>query len=214
MNSVIENIDNAVAMSELKECLVKCTECSVVVSLKQFSERLDGGLNQIDINKEAYPVKSKININGEYIYLELSCGEDIINLKKIRKYWQTYNERGHARYMEGKANDYAVLIDLAKIEEKEGMAFLISFINPIFMGIDSDDKTLEMAIPLNSMRFEKSQIDVYAIDEEIKYEVEVEGLERLKTEPDEYGEKEEFDENDFVLSNDDVISNEDLLNLD
>lgn len=215
MIKVIDNIDNSVAMKELSECLVKCANCTVVVSLKQFSERLDGGLNQIDINKESYSVTSKVNINGDYIYLELSCGENIVNLKKIRKYWQSWNERGHKRYMEGKGNDYALLIDLAKIEESEGMAYMLSFVNPVFMGIDSDEKTLEMAIPIDGMRFEKSQVDIYSIDEEIKYEVEIEGLEKLKTEPDEYGNMDNsFSENDDVISNDDILSNEDILNLE
>lgn len=198
-------------MSELKECIVKCSKCSSLVTLKQFMQYPHGGFSQLEVDKEVVTTQNKICINGQYIYLNMFGEEGDIGLKRIKGLWKTWIERGHARYMDGQGNDYALIIDLVCPDEQAGKAYTISFINPVFMGTESD--SLEMAFPLDGMQYEVVEVDYLEIENELEYEEEVKETTAKRLYLDEVGGNNAFSENDGIISNDDILSNEDLLTL-
>lgn len=205
MIDVITATNDDDLMRELSACLDNCKDCNLVVQLKQFMQKYgdeEGSLNSMVVDKYVGTSTNTILINGNYIYLTIDTHRDLLPLNKIKSLWQNLIERGHKRYMSGEDNDYALIIDLIGHEDNDIMAYSISFLNPIFLNLA--DGKLEMAFAMNDMRFEVAQVDLVSIDDEVRYELEVERTEGGYN-------VHNYDLEDDLLSNDDILSNEDVL---
>lgn len=191
-------------MKDLSACLDNCKDCNLVVHLKQFMQKYgdeEGKLNSMTVDKYVGHSINTILINGNFIYLTIDTQRDLLPLNKIKSMWHTLIERGHKRYMAGEDNDYALIIDLIGQQENDVMAYSISFLNPIFLTLD--DGKMEIAFAMNDMRFEVAEIDLVRIDDEIRYELEVERTNG--------GYGVHNNQNDDLLNNDDILSNEEIL---
>lgn len=180
-------------LTDFESCLNKCSSCDCLVTLKKFIQVPNGEFNQLEIDKHIIPTKNSIKINNNYIYLTLNPVQDFIYLKKIKSLWEQYLDRGTENFMQNKGNDFAFLLDLVTQDIENHLAYVLSFINPIFMAFD--DETLEIAFTMDCMRYEIAEIDYAYLQGEIDYEVE------LEKDTDNYKNNNDNDYEEDVISN-------------
>jgi hypothetical protein len=106
------------------------------------------------------------------------------------------------KFKQAEANDYLLTVDVGYSDDRIGIVWLISAVQPIFASSDGD-RDLTLVFSLENVRCEKSEYDVYDID----YELEVEkrsgdNIYQFNLNEEDVAEEaaDEFDETEDIIS--------------
>lgn len=189
MMTNITDAEEKSKLDELSECISKCRQCGCVAMLKKFLRRSNGTINQYDIKQAVCEnLKSIVYINENFIYLTLQT-DDMVQIQRIKSMWTAMLQRSTEARLQGRANDFALVIDVVHQELENSLVYTLSFIQPVF--VLAEDNSITLAFTVDNMCFGKETITL----EEIEYDKMLEN-ERLKGmedyDPTEFSETEEF----------------------
>lgn len=189
MMTNITDAEEKSRLDELSECIDKCRQCGCVTMLKKFLRRSDGTMNHYDVKQEVCEnMKSIVYINENFIYLTLQT-DDIVHIQRIKSMWTAMLQRSTEARLQGRANDFALVIDVVHQELENSLVYTLSFIQPVF--VSAEDNSITLTFTVDNMCFGKETITL----DEIEYEKMIEN-ERLKGMEDydhtEFSETEEF----------------------
>lgn len=198
------DINNAILVSELGECIARLHNCSILVAVKQIRETYTGEITDVNVIELGFDnVSCSFEINDEddkekIINLYLVT-PDPLDINKIKSAWHTALERNTKRVLNNENGDYFFTIELVKEVEEENIAYMMSYTSPKW--VCTDDDRLMLVFSIDNMRFEKAKVDYVAINDEVEYAEEVErhALEREQQNDEDNG------ENEDILSNDKFI---------
>lgn len=141
----------------LRECIEQCRKnCDCIAMLRQYRKISDSKYNSLDIQTCVLTVDAMITINDGLAYVQIMSG-DIAKLMEIRQMHETVRRRGTEQFLTDMDNDYVLLVELQKTEEMLNIGYTFSFFQPQFFTMEQN--TLEIAVPLDRMRFFKDQFD-------------------------------------------------------
>lgn len=141
----------------LRECIEQCRKnCDCVAMLRQYRKISDSKYSSLDIQTCVLTVDAMITINDGLAYVQVMSG-DIARLMEIRQMHETVRRRGTEQFLTDMDNDYVLLVELQKTEEMMNISYTFSFFQPQFFTLEQN--TLEIAVPLDRMRFFKDQFD-------------------------------------------------------
>lgn len=196
MMTNITDAEEKSRLDELSECIDKCRQCGCVAMLKKFLRRSDGTMNQYDVKQEVCEnMKSIVYINENFIYLTLQT-DDIVHIQRIKSMWTAMLQRSTEARLQGRTNDFALVIDVIHQELENSLVYTLSFIQPVF--VSAEDNSITLAFTVDNMCFGKETLTL----EEIEYETMLEN-ERLKGAED--YDSSEFSETDEFISTDEYI---------
>lgn len=159
MSILLTNEDNTPEenLQILRECIEQCSKnCDCVAMLKQYRKISDSKYNSLDIQTCVLTVDAMITINDGLAYVQIMSG-DIAKLMEIRQMHETVRRRGTEQFLTDRDNDYVLLVELQKTEEILNIGYTFSLFQPQFFTLEQN--TLEIAVPLDRMRFFKDQFD-------------------------------------------------------
>lgn len=207
----ITDLSNEEQVQELREVIKHCVECNVDVSLKQFVKKPDGSFNSVDLQNVPCEVKTRIDIDGDEVYIELTTNERV-QLMQIVNLWKTKLKRGTQRFMSGKTveerlNDYVMVIDLIKTEFENNLMYHLSIPDVMWL-LQQNDGSLMICFKISEMFFGVESVTL----QEIEYEAEVmeqeSGYGYIDSDS-EYDDEEDEDE----VENEDFIGNDEYTRL-
>lgn len=141
----------------LRECIEKCrNSCDCVAMLKQYRKVSDNRYNSLDIQTCVLTADAMITMNDGLAYVQIMSG-DVSKLMEIKQMHETVRHRGTEQFLNNQDNDYVLLVELQKTEEPLNIGYTFSLFQPQFFTLEQN--TLEIAVPLDRMRFFKEQFD-------------------------------------------------------
>lgn len=204
MKKLIE-LETDEEFKELEEILSKVSNGQIVATLRQAVPNPNGTFNSLDVQQVVANTASLVQINDEYIYFTLR-NLNRVDVRKVHNLWNIVLQRGTQRFTQGLENDYWLTVDVVHHDEKEGIMYLISGVQPVFASSDnSTDLTLVFGI--NNVRCNKETVSVYELDYEIALREESENEVYDFEDEDDLVEN-GYDENNELLDNADVLSND------
>lgn len=207
INEVNNMANNDLLIEELGECLEQCRNCSCLATVKQITRTADGNTSLINISETEFEAVTSVAINNNRFYLRINTPE-ALELKKVLAYRDTVNERGTQLFLQGRANDYILVIDLTKAIESQNVVYIMSYIEPMFITIE--DGGLYAVYDFDNMHFSKDNVDFVDVLNEIEYAEEVERFAREREE----AKQGDYNENDEYIGNEDILSNDTDINAD
>jgi hypothetical protein len=175
----INEIRNDMMLDELNECLDKCKKCSAYITLKQVTASINGDIGYTDVSEMTVDVEALPNIYNGVIFLRLiTTGNDSeIELKKIYSLWETLLERSTELARQNRKNDYIMTVDLVNLEGEdtvEATAYTMSYRMPTRIYPEYPEYgSLMLEFNSENMRFEKANIDMVEVNDELDYTEEV-----------------------------------------
>lgn len=141
----------------LRECIEQCRKnCDCVAMLKQYRKISDSKYNSLDIQTCVLTADVMITINDGLAYIQLMSG-NTEKFMEIRQMHETVRHRGTEQLLNSRDNDYVLLVELQKTEEQLNISYTFSLFQPQFFTLEHD--VLEIAVPVDRMRFFKDQFD-------------------------------------------------------
>lgn len=194
-------------LSELRTVLQKTQLCDAVATLKQFLTLRDGTMNNVEVKQETTPVETTVFLDDNLVRVTLKATIDKSkDILRLRSMWDIALQRGTQKALEGKPNDYAVVLDLVKPELEDSRVYVLSFFRPLFMSTEEDELVL---------LFDASSA-YFGIEEMTLGEVEYEEELLARDEPDsrDAGVADDYDDEvGDSEENEDVIGNDQFLHL-
>lgn len=115
-------------LSELRTVLQKTQLCDAVATLKQFLTLRDGTMNNVEVKQETTPVETTVFLDDNLVRVTLKATIDKSkDILRLRSMWDIALQRGTQKALEGKPNDYAVVLDLVKPELEDSRVYVLSF---------------------------------------------------------------------------------------
>lgn len=205
----IDEIQNDMMLEEFNECLEKCQECSAYITLKQATVSPKGEISYITISEMTIEVEALPQFYQGSIFLRLIAADDT-ELKKIYSLWETLLERSTAMARANRQNDYILSVDLIKLENEETIeatAYNMSYIMPNRVYPEyPEQRSLMLEFNSDKMRFEKANINMVEVNDELDYAEEVskqDAIQESMKKPA-LGEKEQSENSEYI-DNDDYL---------
>lgn len=152
-----ENNTPEESLQILRECIEQCRKkCDCVAMLKQYRKISDSKYNSLDIQTCVMTADVIITINDGLAYVQIMSGDNA-RLMEIKQMHETARRRGTEQFLNNTDNDYVLIVELQKTEELLNISYTFSLFQPQFFTLEHD--TLEIAVPIDRMRFFKDQFD-------------------------------------------------------
>lgn len=194
-------------LADLKTVLQKTSLCDAVVTLKQFMTLRDGSMNNVEVKQETTPVEAVVYMDDNLVRVTLKATEDKSkDILRLRSMWDIALQRGTQKALEGKPNDYAVVLDLVKPELEDSRVYVLSFFRPLFMS--TEEEGLVLLFDAESVYFGIEEMTLDEIEYEEELMAESDADERDAGVADDY-----YDDDDDSEENEDVIGNDQYLHL-
>lgn len=170
----ITKISTQEQIEDLNKVLHKCRESNLVGSLKRFIKRPDGEYNEMVIKQVGFKSKFLININdvdGGWVYLDI-LSKRKSDIKQVQSLWETSIKRGTQCALEGKRNDYRLVIDLVADDLQRNTVYIMSFMQPMFISIEENNgmgntHLFRLVFPVKNVFFGIEEMTSDEIDYEI-----------------------------------------------
>lgn len=153
--------------AELDEILKKIRHGQINATLKQGSQNKDDTYSYIDIQKVSSDANPLLQINDNYVYIIIRNGRTE-SVKRIKSLWDTLLQRGTQRSVQGLPNDYVLILDCLRYDERTEWYHGVTCVQPIMVSTDADG-TLTMCFDISDVNVTKEIVSTYAVDEEIAY---------------------------------------------
>jgi len=147
----------------LKECIRECRHCNCVATVRQIAKTSNIEYNQLDVEQHIFETDCAIRLNDGLAYAQLTTNQKE-NLLRIRQMHETVLKRGTDKFLENQTNDYFLIMDLLKEDERLSIFYTFSLFQPQFFSLEHD--TLEIALPIDRVHYFKEQLT----RDEIEYE--------------------------------------------
>ena len=164
----------------LKECISECRHCNCVATVRQIAQTKNNEYNQLDVEQHLFETDCSIRLNDGLAYVQLTTGETG-NLLHIRQMHEEVLKRGTEKFLANQTNDYFLIMDLLKEDERLSIFYTFSLFQPQFFSLEHN--TLEIALPIDRVHYFKEQLT--------RDEIEYEAMEQAA----EYGYEDDDDDN-------------------
>ena len=147
----------------LKECISECRHCNCVATVRQIAEIKPNEYRQMDMEQHIFETDCAVRINDGLAYVQLTTGETG-NLLHLRQMHEAVLKRGTEKFLQNQTNDYFLIMDLLKEDERLSIFYTFSLFQPQFFSLEHN--TLEIALPIDRVHYFKEQLT----RDEIEYE--------------------------------------------
>lgn len=152
-----ENNTTEESLQILRECIEQCRKnCDCVAMLKQYRQVSENKFNSLDIQTCVMTADVIITLNDGLAYVQIMSGDNA-KLMEIKQMHETARRRGTEQFLNNMDNDYVLLVELQKTEEELNISYTFSLFQPQFFTLEQN--ALEIAVPIDRMRFFKDQFD-------------------------------------------------------
>lgn len=205
----------------LKDCLSQCVTGKVGVFLEEVKVENGEPVSSVVVShRMTERPKCYVRITPEYCYLHLEFeyenDNEAIMLNGMFDQYTKKCTEFFTKYKEGMVlSTYTLAFNIIKEDKEKGIAYRMSFVNPIFSA--RDGATLKLAFKKDAMNYGIEEVDFKQIEREVDYEEkareeELEKAEKRKQmerrlaglpEEDDEAEGDEEENEDVTYDNDD-----------